>query len=208
LADSTAQDAASGCQIGRSRVQRASDQKPNLLCRNLIAMSAQRLIYLHAVEHENELKMEVVDMTLVKFKPMRANCCTPGTVDQLVNSFFNERWPGYGQEFSGWAPEVDVEETTDAIIIRADLPGMDKSDINISVENRELTIRGERKNEVDEAKSNFHRVERTYGSFRRTFSLPANVQADKVDATYKDGVLEVSVPKAEAVKPKAIEIKS
>jgi len=152
--------------------------------------------------------MEVVDMTLVKFKPMPANCCTPSTVDRLVNSFFNESMPGIGQEFSGWAPEVDVEETTDAIIIRADLPGMDKNDISISVENRDLTIRGERKNEVDEKKSSFHRVERTYGSFRRTFSLPAHVQADKVDATYKDGVLEVSVPKAEAVKPKAIEIKS
>ena len=146
-------------------------------------------------------------MTLVKFKPMRANCCTPSTVDQLVDSFFNESLPGFGQEFSGWAPEVDVEETADTIIIRADLPGMDKKDISISVENRELTIRGERKNEVDEGKSNFHRVERTYGSFRRSFSLPARVQADKVEASYQDGVLEVSVPKAEEVKPKAIEIK-
>lgn len=147
-------------------------------------------------------------MTLVKFKPMRAANCAPSTMDQVFDSFFTDSWPGFGREWSGWAPQVDVEETGDAIVIHADLPGMDKKDIEISVENRELTIRGERKQETDEKKSNFHRVERTYGSFRRSFALPANVLADKVEATYKDGVLEVSVPKAEAVKPKAIEIKS
>jgi HSP20 family protein len=125
-----------------------------------------------------------------------------------MDSFITDSWPGFGQEVSGWAPQVDVEETTDAIIIRADLPGLEKKDISISVEDHKLTIRGERKNEVEDKKSNYHRVERTYGSFRRSFSLPANVQTDSVEASYKDGVLEVSVPKSEVAKPKSIEIKT
>ena len=146
-------------------------------------------------------------MTLVKFRPMRSALATPARLDRLVDSFFNDNLLGFGQDFGGWAPQVDVEETKDAIVFHADLPGLSKKDITITTEKGTLTICGERKNEVDDPKSQFHCVERSYGSFRRSFTLPNNVKVDSVEATYRDGVLEVSVPKADEVKPKSIEIK-
>ena len=146
-------------------------------------------------------------MTLVKFRPSRSMCATPSNLEQIFDSFFTDSWPGFGQEFGGWAPQVDVEETDDAIVLHADLPGVNKADISISVEDGTLTLRGERKHESDENTLRFRRVERTYGSFRRSFTLPAHVLADKVEATFKNGVLEVSVPKAEVAKPRTIAIK-
>lgn len=147
-------------------------------------------------------------MTLVKYAPMRELWRTQNRLDQIFDSFFGDSWRSSEQELSGWAPQVDVEETQDAFKFHADLPGLTKKDISISVENNRLTIKGERKNELEETKSNFHRVERTFGSFCRSFHLPATVRADRVEASYKDGVLMITVPKAEEVKPREIEIKS
>lgn len=146
-------------------------------------------------------------MTLVKFSPARELYSVNNRLNQLFESFFGERNPDWYQEAGAWAPEVDVEETTNAIVLRADLPGMSKQDMHISVENNRLTISGERKSEKSDKERNFHRIERTYGSFCRSFSLPATVLADRVEASYKDGVLEVTVPKAEEVKPREIDIK-
>jgi len=146
-------------------------------------------------------------MTLVKFSPARDLFAAHNRINQLFDSLFSDRTPDWYQEPGTWAPEVDVEETHDAIILRADLPGMSKKDMHISVENNRLTIRGERKSEHAERGKSFHRIERTCGSFCRSFALPATVLGDKVEATYKDGVLEVTVPKAEEVKPREIEIK-
>jgi len=145
-------------------------------------------------------------MTLVKFAPARDLFTAQNRLNQMFNSLF-DRSPDWYQESSAWAPEVDVEETKDAIVLRADLPGMSKKNMHISVEDGRLTISGERKTDHNEQQKNFHRLERTYGSFCRTFTLPATVLGDKVEATYKDGVLEVTVPKAEEVKPREIEIK-
>lgn len=146
-------------------------------------------------------------MTLVKFTPMRDLLVTQNRLNRVFDNFFGERTPDVHQEFGTWSPEVDVEETRDAIVLKADLPGLSKKDLHISVEDNRLTIRGERKSEHSDDGRNFHRVERTYGAFCRTFSLPATVLSDKVEAVYRDGVLEVTVPKAEAVKPREIEIK-
>jgi HSP20 family protein len=138
---------------------------------------------------------------------MRDLCATHDRLGRLFDSFFSDSWSDTASDFvSSWAPRVDVEETPDAIVLRADLPGLSKKDIQISVEDRRLTIRGERRTTQDDDKKFYH-VERAYGAFSRSFQLPATVLADKVEASYNAGVLEVTVPKAEAVKPRQIEIK-
>ena len=107
-----------------------------------------------------------------------------------------------------WAPSVDIEEQEDKYLIRADLPGVDKKDIEVKLENGVLSIRGEKKTEKETGKgTRLHRTERFHGTFARSFTLPDAVKADEVDASYKDGVLTLAIPKQEEVKPKSIEIK-
>jgi len=143
-------------------------------------------------------------MTLVKFAPLRGPWQTHHRLDRLFDSFFSDTQLERGSESCGWSPRVDVEETDGALVLRADLPGLDKKDMHINVEDNRLTIRGERKSQSEESAAKFHRVERTYGTFTRSFSLPATVLTDQMEA----GVLEVVIPKAEEVKPREIEIKS
>jgi HSP20 family protein len=110
--------------------------------------------------------------------------------------------------FADWAPTVDIEEEDDKYLIKADVPGVEKKDIEVSLDNGILSIRGEKNVEKESGKgSKRHRTERYHGSFARSFTLPTAVQADKVDASYKDGVLSLVIPKAEEVKPKTIDIK-
>jgi HSP20 family protein len=116
----------------------------------------------------------------------------------------------YGTDlsFADWAPSVDIEEAEDKYVIKADLPGVDKKDINVKLENGVLSIRGEKRIEKETGKdTKQHRTERFYGTFARSFTLPEAVKADKVDASYKDGVLLLAIPKAEEAKPKSIDIK-
>jgi HSP20 family protein len=115
-----------------------------------------------------------------------------------------------GREDSGlfeWRPVVDTYEKDDAIVIKAELPGVSKENISVDVNNHVLSIRGERKNEKDVNEDNYFRRERFYGKFQRAFTLPDNVDPEKIDANYKDGILEVKVPKTEQSKGKKIEIK-
>ena len=110
--------------------------------------------------------------------------------------------------FADWAPSVDIEEQEDKYLIKADLPGVEKKDIEVKLENGVLSIRGEKKAEKETGKgTRQHRTERFHGTFARSFTLPDAVKADKVDASYKDGVLTLSIPKQEEAKPKSIEIK-
>lgn len=106
-----------------------------------------------------------------------------------------------------WEPTVDIAETESEFHIKAELPEVKKEDVKISVENGVLRLAGERKHEKEEKGKKFHRVERSYGSFLRTFSLPDNVDDTKVRAEFKDGVLNVYLPKTERARPKAIEVK-
>jgi len=115
---------------------------------------------------------------------------------------------GTGLNFAEWSPTVDIEESDTLYLIRADVPGVDKKDIDIRLENGVLSITGEKHKEKETGKgTKCHRTERYSGSFARRFTLPTAVQADKVDATYKDGVLSLMIPKAEEARPKAIDIK-
>ncbi len=105
-----------------------------------------------------------------------------------------------------WVPPVDVAETQEKILVRAEVPGMKQDDIAIEFENGVLTIKGERKLEKNGDGVTWHRVERTYGNFVRSFTLPRTVDPERIGATYRDGVLEIEVPKKEEAKPKQIRI--
>jgi len=111
-----------------------------------------------------------------------------------------------GMVAATWAPAVDIYETPDSIVLQAELPGLSKEDIDIQVRDNVLTLKGERRSEKEVKEGNYLRVERAYGGFQRAFTLPAAVQADKIRAVFKDGVLDVSIPKAEEAKPKQIRI--
>jgi HSP20 family protein len=110
------------------------------------------------------------------------------------------------QEEKTWAPAVDIYDNKNSLVIKADLPGMTQKDIDVSVEDDVLRIKGEKKKEHEEKKDNFYRLERSYGCFERSFALPSNVDATKVKASYKEGVLELTLPKKEEAKPKQIKV--
>jgi HSP20 family protein len=116
---------------------------------------------------------------------------------------------GSEMSFADWSPSVDIDEEDDKYVIKADLPGVDKKDIQVNLENGVLSIRGEKSVEKETGKkgSKRHRTERFHGTFARSFTLPTQVMADKVEASYKDGVLNLLIPKAEEAKPRAIDIK-
>ncbi len=127
-------------------------------------------------------------------------------VDRLFESVFHSRLPADGSRILAFAPPVDIEETRDEFVVRADLPGVSKNDVKVSVLGDVLTIRGERKQTQERKDQNLHHVERRYGSFERSITLGESVRADQVAATFRDGVLEVHVPKAEEAKVREIEV--
>ena len=106
----------------------------------------------------------------------------------------------------GWTPALDIFEKNDRFIVKAELPGMKEDDIDVSVVGDTLTIKGEKKSEEEINEEDFYHLERTYGSFMRSISLPSNVNADKIEAKYEDGVLEVDLPKIAEVKPKKVKV--
>jgi HSP20 family protein len=124
---------------------------------------------------------------------------------RLFDTFLNDAG---GEDLASrtWVPPVDIQETDDAYRIQAELPGLTKDDVQITLENNVLRLSGERKFEKDVTKENYHRVERTYGTFSRSFALPSQVSSDKVEAKFENGVLSITVPKAELAKPRRISI--
>ncbi len=128
-------------------------------------------------------------------------------IDSIFDRFF-EGWPFRTTAGRQWIPSVDISETTKEIIVRAELPGMDPKDIDISIQGNLLTLRGERRQEKEEEGENYHRIERSFGAFSRTLQLPAEVDLEKVNATYKDGVLKITLPKTEAAGVRKIEVKT
>jgi HSP20 family protein len=135
-------------------------------------------------------------------------------MDRMMDDFFGRRmrpwWPerwlrGGGEEIA--APAVDVYEEKDEIVLKAELPGMDKSDIEVNLSDSQLTLKGEKKKEEKIEEENYFRSERSYGAFVRSVELPTEVQADKVKASFKNGILEVRLPKTEEAKTKEIKVK-
>ena len=127
----------------------------------------------------------------------------------LFDRFFEDfELPMRFREETEFSPAFDVSETEKELIVRAEVPGMEKKDININLSEGLLTITGEKKHEKKEEKENYHCFERRYGKFSRTMQLPLDVDSEKVDAVYKDGVLTITLPKSETVIPKKIEVRS
>jgi HSP20 family protein len=130
-------------------------------------------------------------------------------MDRLWDSFFVGRpFPLLRREEAAeWLPSLDVSETKTDIVVKAEVPGMDPKDIDISLSNEVLTIRGEKKQEREEKDENYHLVERSYGGFTRSLRLPSEVKTEKISASYKDGVLKIVLPKSEEAKKKEVKIK-
>jgi len=128
-------------------------------------------------------------------------------MDRLFDRFFEPRWPEL-EAVSEWAPKVDVTETKDAIVVKVELPGMEQKDIGVDLEGELLTIKGEKEHEKEEKGEKFHRMERSWGAFSRTFRLPAPVESGKVNAAFKNGLLTVTLPKAPGAKGATIPVKA
>ncbi len=125
-------------------------------------------------------------------------------MNRLFDDFFGERRAEMAE--GTWSPAVDLSETESDITVRAELPGMSHEDIELNVQDNTLTLKGEKKLETTEDKENFHRIERSYGSFTRSFTLPCDVNLEAIKATFKDGILVITLPKSEVAKPKKIQI--
>lgn len=138
----------------------------------------------------------------------------PSLWDEIASSrsqmdrVFSDLFGRLEQPVSGWYPAVDVRETDETFVITAELPGLDPNDVDVSVEDGTLLISGEKKTERTESEDTFHLSERTYGRFERSFTLPRSVDANKVEADFRDGVLHITLPKAAESKPRRIEVKT
>ena len=127
-------------------------------------------------------------------------------MDRLFDRFFGEKTsiePIEGR----WIPALDIVETKNAIVINAEIPGIDPQDINISITGDTLTIKGEKKQEKEEKDENYHKIERSYGSFSRSIRIPVDIHSEKIEAKYKNGILKITLPKKEESKPKEIKVK-
>ena len=146
-------------------------------------------------------------MAIVRWEPFRELLSTQDRFNQLFNQTFSQAF-GEGNELGNrtWAPAVDVYEDDQHLVIKAELPGLDPKDVEVRVENHTLFLTGERKFEKETKEGNYHRVERSYGSFSRSFTLPNSVSSENAQAEYKDGVLKLTLAKREEAKPKTIKI--
>ncbi|HWK29518.1 MAG TPA: Hsp20/alpha crystallin family protein [Solirubrobacter sp.] len=145
-------------------------------------------------------------MAIVRWEPLRELTTLQNEMNRLFGTVFDAPAQGSGGTLRRWMPAMDLVETDDHFVLRADLPGMSEADVNIEVEDRVLTVSGERKAEHAETKEGYHRVERAFGSFSRSLTLPEGVDAGQVTASFDRGVLEVQIPKPEERKPRKISI--
>ena len=150
-------------------------------------------------------------MTLIRWSPRTWDPFGElSTLQERMNSLFEESLPTTRKEeelnLGTFYPAVDIHEGDKEITLKAELPGIKKEDVHIDVTDGVITLRGERKLEKEDKKENYHRIERSYGSFHRSFTLPSTVDVEKIKAKYKDGILEATLPKTEEAKPKSIPV--
>ena len=147
-------------------------------------------------------------MALVRWDPARELDALQGDMNRLFDSFFGRRedTPAGGYGSRRWIPPMDLVETEDHLVLRADLPGMERDDIGIEVKEGVLTVSGERKAQHEGKREGYHRVERSFGRFARSLELPKGVEAENIEASFERGVLEVRMPKPAERKPTRIEI--
>ena len=145
-------------------------------------------------------------MTIVRYDPFRDLRTLQEEVNRLFSTNLTRSFGDEGIGRGAWAPSVDIYENKDQIVLEAELPGMKQEDFDLSIENNVITLRGERKFEKTEETDNYHRVERSYGSFTRSFTLPQTVSAEGATAEYSNGGLRVTLPKREETKARRIEV--
>jgi HSP20 family protein len=145
-------------------------------------------------------------MAITRWRPFRDLVSIRDEMNRLFEDFFGGTPARSEWEEGIWSPTIDVSETKDKVMVEADLPGLKKEDVKISVQDDTLIIKGEKKQKKEEKEADYHRVERSYGSFFRLIPLPTSVKRDQVKANYKDGVLKITMPKTEEVKSKEIPI--
>jgi HSP20 family protein len=150
-------------------------------------------------------KRRLIAMPIVKYAPFSETEDFP-TGLRLFQDSINRLFSEDGVKTRPWAPAVDIMETENELVLKADVPGVELKDIDIQLENGTLTVKGERKYEKEEKNKGFHKMERSYGSFVRYFTLPDTVDADHVHAAYEAGVLTITLPKKEVAKPKTIKV--
>jgi len=149
-------------------------------------------------------------MTVSRWDPFQDLLSIQDEMNQLFTRAFGRERPGQSEPVQQrlWAPALDISERKDAYVVTVEVPGMKPEELDITLEDGLLTIQGERRFTQESSDQQFHRVERRYGSFRRSITLPAQVQAEQIEASFEDGVLQVIVPKAEEAKPKKISVRS
>jgi HSP20 family protein len=146
-------------------------------------------------------------MTIVRWEPLRELGSLQNEMNRLFNTVFDAPGPGNGgSTMRRWMPAMDLVETEEHFVLRADLPGMSEEDIKIEFEDGTLTVSGERKAEQEDNKQGYYRVERAFGAFSRSLTLPKGIDAEAVTANFDRGVLEIRIPKPEERKPRRIEI--
>lgn len=145
-------------------------------------------------------------MAIVRYDPFRDLRTLQEEVNRLFSTNMTRAFDDEGIGRGAWAPSVDIYENKDHIVLEAELPGMKQEDFDLSVENNVLTLRGERRFEKTDETDNYHRVERSYGAFTRSFTLPQTVSAEGATAEYNNGVLRVTLPKREETKARRIEV--
>ena len=148
----------------------------------------------------------MVQKELTPWRPFGELSSLRREMDRLWENFFGER-PLTRMWAREWAPSLDVSETRDNFVVKAEVPGIDAKDIDISLTGDVLTIKGEKRQEKEEKEEDYHLVERSYGSFSRSVRLPAEVESNKIKASYKNGILNITLPKSEKVKAKEVKIK-
>jgi len=145
-------------------------------------------------------------MAIVRWEPFRDLVTTQDQFNRLFNDTFARFFDEGSPATRTWAPAVDIYETDQNVVLKAELPGVDPKDVEIRVEDGTLWLKGERKFESEVKKEGYHRFERTYGTFARAFPLPSSVNSEKAKAEYSNGVLTLTLPKREEAKPKTIKI--
>ncbi|HEV7857342.1 MAG TPA: Hsp20/alpha crystallin family protein [Pyrinomonadaceae bacterium] len=145
-------------------------------------------------------------MGIVRYDPFRDLRSLQDEVNRLFSTNLTRNFGDEGIARGAWNPSVDIFENKDQIVLEAELPGMNREDFELTIENNVITLRGERRFEKKDESDNYHRVERSYGSFTRSFTLPQSVTAEKAAAEYRNGVLRVTLPKREEIKARRIEI--
>jgi len=145
-------------------------------------------------------------MAIIRWDPFRDMVSLREKMNRLFEDVFTGRGNDKELASSTWAPAVDIFETENELVMSAEIPGIDEKDIEIKLEDNTLTLKGERKFEKETKEENYHRIERSYGSFYRAFTLPNSVDLDKIHAEHENGILKITLPKRQELKPRNVKI--